>query len=169
MPSPLRAIRRPAAWALAACSACLAAPALALHETAAAPQAGQGLILDSLVPARGAAGVQQLHWRHALVQLGPERGTLGLGLTAAWPLPATAVAATRHGGPGLQPLADSLADGAASLPPRGELRMGLSFSRRGPHDALRRSLAWRMELSGSTTLTVKPRAGRVNLQLSSQW
>lgn len=52
---------------------------------------------------------------------------------------------------------------------RGELRMGLSFSTRSATSELRRGLALHVELSGSTALTLKPRAGRVGLQLNSRW
>lgn len=67
---------------------------------------------------------------------------------------------------------NSWRDAAADTTPpdnRGELRMGLSFQARSAASHLRQGLALRVELSGSTALTLKPRAGRVGLQLNSQW
>lgn len=64
---------------------------------------------------------------------------------------------------------DGMGDGGLSNLPQGELRMGLSFMNRDAYDGLRRGLDLRMELSGATALTVRPRSGRVTLQLSSRW
>lgn len=53
---------------------------------------------------------------------------------------------------------------------RGEVRMGLSFQARSATGDLRRGLTVRVDLSGATALTLRPRGGgRLLLQLSSQW
>ncbi len=48
-----------------------------------------------------------------------------------------------------------------------QMRMGLVFNTKKPYSDLRRGV--RFELSGQTTLSVRPRGGRVGLSLQSQW
>lgn len=49
------------------------------------------------------------------------------------------------------------------------LNRGLNFRSRAAYDDLRQGLAMRMQLGSATALTVRPRSGRVTLQLSSRW
>jgi hypothetical protein len=48
-----------------------------------------------------------------------------------------------------------------------QMRMGLVFNTKKPYSDLRRGV--RFELSGQTSLSVRPRGGRVGLSLQSQW
>ncbi len=89
---------------------------------------------------------------------------VGLGV----PLGHGAARAAAGGGPltlAGQAGADSLFDSTR----RAELRVGMALVPTRAYDGLRRGLAMRMELSGSTTLTMKPRGRRVTVQLNSQW
>lgn len=65
---------------------------------------------------------------------------------------------------GIHPLQASR-DGAS----RGELGMGLSFSTRSATADLRQTLSLRMALGTGTAVTLRPRGGRVTVQLNSQW
>jgi hypothetical protein len=53
--------------------------------------------------------------------------------------------------------------------PRQPVGLGLRLSTRPPLDGLRRGLQLRLEVSGATTLSVKPRRSKLLLELHSQW
>ena len=59
-------------------------------------------------------------------------------------------------------------DLANSAEPR-QLRLGLVFHKSDRLADLRRGLLMKVELSGQTTLSVKPRAGRIGFTIASQW
>lgn len=59
-------------------------------------------------------------------------------------------------------------DLATSAEPR-QLRLGLVFHKSDRLADLRRGLLMKVELSGQTTLSVKPRAGRIGFTIASQW
>jgi len=50
-----------------------------------------------------------------------------------------------------------------------QLRMGLVFQKNDQLADLRRGLLMKVELSGQTTLSIKPRAGRIGVTLASRW
>lgn len=60
------------------------------------------------------------------------------------------------------------ADEALFSEPR-QLRMGLVFQKNDQLADLRRGLLMKVELSGQTTLSIKPRAGRIGVTLASRW
>jgi len=61
----------------------------------------------------------------------------------------------------------SAADEALLPAPERELRMGMVFHASKPYADLRRGL--RVELSGQTTLSFRPRSGRIAVALQSSW
>lgn len=88
---------------------------------------------------------------------------LGLGL----PLTSSA---SRAAAGGSLPLAGQAGVDALADPSRqAELRLGMALVPSRAYDGLRRGLAMRVELSGATTVTLKPRGRRLTVQLSSQW
>ncbi len=53
--------------------------------------------------------------------------------------------------------------------PQRQMRLGLAVSLRDPYADLRRGLLIRVEFSGQTALSLRPRGGRLGLLLTSQW
>jgi hypothetical protein len=53
--------------------------------------------------------------------------------------------------------------------PEREMRFGLEFRKRDPYAELRRGALMKFELSRDTTVSLKPRQGRVGFTLNSRW
>lgn len=53
--------------------------------------------------------------------------------------------------------------------PQRELRVSLALTARDPYADLRRGMLTRIELSGQTTVSLRPRGGKVMLHLTSRW
>ena len=54
-------------------------------------------------------------------------------------------------------------------PTERDVRLGLEFRKTDAFSDLRRGALMKLELSRETTLSLKPRGGRVGLTLSSHW
>ena len=90
---------------------------------------------------------------------------LGLGV----PLGSGAARVAAAGGGMLPLVGQAGGDGLIDTSRRTELRLGMALVPTRAYDGLRRGMVMRMELSGATTLTLKPRGRRLTVQLSSQW
>ena len=65
------------------------------------------------------------------------------------------------------PLTSPAVPGLDSTPR--QMRVSLALTASDPYADLRRGLLTRVELSGQTTLSLRPRAGKVMLHLTSRW
>ena len=155
---------------------------LAPATSAATPLAG--------VPAAQSSGAvtQTMLWARR------ERLGLGFGVEQRWapvaslanPFPAPA--ATRDAGmlvglswatgessqvtwatPLLPPRSAGMAWAGAEKWPEREMRLGLDFRKRDPYAELRRGALMKFEVSRDTTVSVKPRHGRLSFTLASRW
>lgn len=61
------------------------------------------------------------------------------------------------------------ADPTGLAAPERQMRLGLAFQARDPYADLRRGSLMRVELSGPTVFSLRPRGGRLAMVLSSQW
>lgn len=126
----------------------------------ARPWAGRGLAVGLGVEQRGAmpGGGPYSQWRHGA---GPDSGVL-LGL---------AVPTSQNTAVTLQtPLYESAQPGYNELDTLREsrqVRVGLVFAKNKPYADLRKG--FRMELSGQSSLTFRPRGGRVGVTFQSTW
>lgn len=64
---------------------------------------------------------------------------------------------------------DGLAWTGLDRAPEREMRLGLEFRKRDPYADLRRGALMKFELSRDTTVSLKPRHGRVGFTLTSRW
>lgn len=124
-------------------------------ETTALPATAQ----SARVPTRAVLGVGRGLGAGLSLQLDLST-RLPQHVTAGGAGPAGLMQAVDHGGLPLAP-------DAASAPP--EWRVGLAFHSRDEGEVLRRGLGMKMSLGSGSTLSIKPRARRVVVQLSSQW
>ena len=173
-----RAVQGVLGWGM-----CLFAWPAALHAQtmadASAPTGAQGTAPTLAVPMVALA---------ALPGDGPWRAGLGLaprGHTAALaPLPTAGPAAPEapavvlgisrslgDWGPGQAHLGwqTPIYDGDRTGDGSRQVGMSLSFSNRDPYADLRRGRLLTVALSGQTALSLRPRGGRLGLQLNSRW
>ncbi len=179
------------------CAAALVSPALAqdLSERVAldgsvlrlSVNQGEPLATSGAVPALGPGALASSSARQTMVWMRPRAGALGLGLGVeqregllpanggarqAGLLVGVSLATGQRSELVLQtPLLNAPRTvpepGLASADEARQLRMGLVFDSRKPYEDLRRGV--RVELSGQTTVSFKPRGGRIGVTVQSRW
>lgn len=149
---------------------------------------GEPLATGGAMPALGLAAGVSPNARQTMVWMRPREGALGLGLgveqrdgMAAGGAPAMRQAGLLVGvslatgqrselvlqTPLLNAPRPMPEPGLASAHEARQLRMGLVFDSSKPYDDLRRGV--RVELSGQTTVSFKPRGGRIGVTVQSRW
>ncbi|MCU7369701.1 hypothetical protein PEC18_02135 [Paucibacter sp. O1-1] len=179
------------------CAAALVSPALAqdLSERVAldgsvlrlSVNQGEPLATSGAAPALGPGAGTSTSARQTMVWMRPRAGALGLGLGVeqregllsanggvrqAGLLLGVSLATGQRSELVLQtPLLNASRTvpepGLASADEARQLRMGLVFDSRKPYEDLRRGV--RVELSGQTTVSFKPRGGRIGVTVQSRW
>lgn len=179
------------------CAAALVSPALAqdLSERVAldgsvlrlSVNQGEPLATSGAAPALGPGALASPNARQTMVWMRPRAGALGLGLGVeqregllsanggvrqAGLLLGVSLTTGQRSELVLQtPLLNASRTvpepGLASADEARQLRMGLVFDSRKPYEDLRRGV--RVELSGQTTVSFKPRGGRIGVTVQSRW
>lgn len=181
------------------CAAALVSPALAQPQDLSDRVALDGLVprlsvsqseplaTSGAMPALGPGAGASPSARQTMVWMRPRAGALGLGLGVeqregllpasggerqAGLLVGVSLATGQRSELVLQtPLLTASRTvpepGLSSADEARQLRMGLVFDSRKPYEDLRRGV--RVELSGQTTVSFKPRGGRIGVTVQSRW